>query len=79
MKKYDTTTRITNFNIDWQKIKSACMTTISKKAGDKEPPKEWKRKLLICRHSPREDFSKLICPKCEKYLESEMNTIPWRR
>ena len=28
---------------------------------------------------PWEDFSKLICPKCEKYLESEMNTIPWRR
>ena len=28
------------------------MTTISKEAGDKEPSKEWKRKLLICRHSP---------------------------
>lgn len=28
---------------------------------------------------PWEDFSKLLCPKCEKYLESEMNTIPWRR
>lgn len=28
---------------------------------------------------PWEDFSRLLCPKCEKYLESEMNTIPWRR
>ena len=28
------------------------MTTISKQAGDKEPPQEWKRKLLICEHSP---------------------------
>ena len=28
---------------------------------------------------PWEDFSKLLCPKCERYLESEMNTIPWRR
>ena len=50
--KYDTTTKITNFNVNWKNIKSACMTTISKQAGDKEPPKEWKRKLLICRHSP---------------------------
>ena len=52
MGKYDTTTKITDFNVNWQKIKSACMTTISKQAGDKEPSKEWKRKLLICRHSP---------------------------
>ena len=52
MNNYDTTTRITNFNVNWMAIKSACMTTISKEAGDKEPPKEWKRKLLICRHSP---------------------------
>lgn len=44
--------RITDFNIDWKKIKSACMTTISKEAGDKEPSHEWKRKLLLCEHSP---------------------------
>lgn len=51
MKKYDTTTKITYFNVDWLRIKSACMTTISKQAG-KEPSDEWKKKLLICRHSP---------------------------
>lgn len=44
--------RITNFIVNWNAIKSACMTTISKQAGDKEPPQEWKRKLLICEHSP---------------------------
>lgn len=44
-------TVITNFNINWLAIKSACMTTISKQAG-KEPSKEWKRKLLVCQHSP---------------------------
>lgn len=44
-------TKITNFNVNWLSIKSACMTTISKQAG-KEPNKEWKRKLLICQHSP---------------------------
>ncbi len=44
--------KITDFDIDWKKIKSACMTTISKQAGDKEPSSEWKRKLLICQHSP---------------------------
>ena len=43
---------ITDFDIDWMKIKSACMTTISKQAGNKEPSKTWKRKLLICQHSP---------------------------
>ena len=44
--------RITDFNINWKKIKSACMTTISKEAGDKELSSEWKRKLLLCEHSP---------------------------
>ena len=43
---------ITDFNVDWKKIKSACMTTISKDAGDKEPSDLWKRKLLLCEHSP---------------------------
>ena len=51
-KKYNPIVKITDFDIDWKKIKSACMTTISKQAGDKEPPQEWKRKLLICEHSP---------------------------
>lgn len=45
-------TIITNFNVNWLAIKSACMTTISKQAGNKEPLQDWKRKLLICRHSP---------------------------
>ena len=52
MSKYDTKTTITNFNVNWKAIKDACMATISKQAGDKEPPQVWKRKLLICRHSP---------------------------
>ena len=33
--------RITDFDIDWMKIKSACMTTISKEAG-KEPTQDRK-------------------------------------
>ena len=48
--KYNTTVRITDFDINWKKIKSACMTTISKEAGDKEPSHEWKRKLLQSTH-----------------------------
>ena len=50
--KYNTQVKITNFNVNWKNIKSACMTTISKEAGDKEPSHEWKRKLLLCEHSP---------------------------
>lgn len=33
-------TKITDFDINWQKIKSACMTTISKEAGPNEPSHE---------------------------------------
>lgn len=45
-------TEILEYNVNWNSIKRACMRTIGKEAGDKEPPKAWKRKLLICRHSP---------------------------
>ena len=52
MAVYNLKANITDFNINWKKIKSACMTTISKEAGDKEPSTEWKRKLLLAEHSP---------------------------
>lgn len=51
MNKYDTSVKITYFNVNWLRIKSACMTTISKEAKQM-PNHEWKRKLLICEHSP---------------------------
>ena len=44
MAKYNTEVKITDFDVNWKKIKSACMTTISKEGGDKEPSHEWKRK-----------------------------------
>lgn len=43
---------ILEFNVNWNSIKRACMRTIGKEAGDKEPPQAWKKKMLICRHSP---------------------------
>lgn len=52
MTKYNTEVQITDFDVNWKKIKSACMTTISKDAGNKEPSDLWKRKLLLCEHSP---------------------------
>lgn len=51
MTKINTSVRITYFNVDWLRIKSACMTTISKKAKQM-PDREWRRKLLLCEHSP---------------------------
>ena len=39
-KKYNTTVKITDYDINWKKIKQACMTTISKEAGPKEPSSE---------------------------------------
>ena len=44
-------TKIIKYNVDWLEIKSACMQTISKQAKT-TPPDEWKRKLIISRHSP---------------------------
>ena len=45
------TTEIVNFNVNWDFIKEACMTTIGKGAG-KTPNTDWRQKLLICQHSP---------------------------
>lgn len=49
---YKVEAQVTYFEINWKKIKEACMTTISKEAGDNEPSHDWKRKLLLCEHSP---------------------------
>lgn len=49
--KYNTKVKITDFDVNWLNIKDACMQTISKQAKT-TPPNEWKRKLLISRHSP---------------------------
>ena len=45
-------TTIKNFNVNWLNIKNACRQTISMCDSEIEPTSEWKRKLLICRHSP---------------------------
>ena len=50
--KYNTETTITDADIDWLKIKKACMTTVSKQASDKEPSDQWKKRLLLAEHSP---------------------------
>ena len=52
MEEYNTKTIITDSTINWSKIRNACMTTISKDGGDKEPSSDWKKKLLMCEHSP---------------------------
>jgi len=36
---------------DWQEVKDAAMTTIGKDAGA-TPSSEWKRRMLLCEHSP---------------------------
>lgn len=45
-------TTIKNLNINWLEIKNACRQTISMGDSKIEPNQEWKRKLLIARHSP---------------------------
>lgn len=45
-------TEILEFNVNWNSIKRACLRTVGKEGGEGEPPEAWKKKLLICRHSP---------------------------
>lgn len=45
-------TTIKEFNVNWIAIKNACRQTVSMGDSKIEPTNEWKRKLLICRHSP---------------------------
>lgn len=45
-------TTIKEFNVNWLAIKNACRQTVSMGDSELEPSSEWKRKLLLCRHSP---------------------------
>lgn len=45
-------TTIKKINVDWLDIKNACRQTISMGDSKVEPTSEWKRKLLVARHSP---------------------------
>lgn len=45
-------TTIKEFNVNWLTIKNACRTTISMGDSKVEPTEEWKKKLLVARHSP---------------------------
>lgn len=43
---------IKDFNVDWKQIKNECRATINMGYSNIEPNEEWRKKLLICRHSP---------------------------
>lgn len=43
---------IEKFDVDWKLIKNLCRSTFGMDKSDKEPSQEWKRKLLVARHSP---------------------------
>lgn len=45
-------TKIVNFDVDWLNIKNLCRGTVNMKDSEVNPSIEWKRKILICRHSP---------------------------
>jgi hypothetical protein len=36
----------------WRDVADAARTTIHREAGEKEPSSEWKRRMLLCEHSP---------------------------
>lgn len=36
----------------WREVADAANTTIHKEAGEKEPSAQWKRRMLLCEHSP---------------------------
>lgn len=43
--------KIKNYVDNWQSVKDSCMTTIGKTTG-KYPNDIWKKKMLLCEHSP---------------------------
>lgn len=43
---------ITKEDFDWPFIREACMDTIGKDSTSKEPSSEWKKRLILCEHSP---------------------------
>lgn len=36
----------------WREVANSANTTINKEAGIKEPSSLWKRRMLLCEHSP---------------------------
>lgn len=36
----------------WRDVADSARTTINKEAGEKEPSSSWKRRMLLCEHSP---------------------------
>lgn len=44
--------KVLKFDVDWLEIKNACRQTVNMGESKKEPTEEWKKKLLIARHSP---------------------------
>ncbi|MDP4094450.1 MAG: thymidylate synthase ThyX [Bacillota bacterium] len=47
----------------WREVADSANTTIHKDAGTKEPSSQWKRKMLLCEHSP----IRQIFIKCKWY------------
>lgn len=47
----------------WRDVADSANTTINKEAGTKEPSSQWKRRMLLCEHSP----IRQILIKCKWY------------
>lgn len=47
----------------WREVANSANTTINKEAGTKEPSSQWKRRMLLCEHSP----IRQIMVKCKWY------------
>lgn len=41
----------------WREIANAANTTINKEAGENEPSSHWKKRMLLCEHSPIRQLS----------------------
>lgn len=50
--KINSKTTFNHITDDWKRVKNHCRTTVGKTFSEKEPTKEFKKKLLISEHSP---------------------------
>lgn len=46
------TVKILGIKGTWREVADSANTTIHLEAGDKEPSSKWKRRMLLCEHSP---------------------------
>jgi len=55
-KEFNYDSEILGIRGSWRDITDSARTTVNKEAGKKEPSSNWKRRMLLCEHSPIRNY-----------------------